>query len=204
MSAKGINNERELLKQVAGGSEKAFQELMAVYQPLLLTFVFRLTRSAGTAEEIVQDVFLKIWMGREALADVQRFKSYLFTVCRNYALDQLRKLMREQRLSAEWEQLQPSLPAEETVTEPDAATYFFTLLDEAVAHLPPQQQKVYILSRRNGLTHAEISKRTSLSVLTVKKYMKLAIAAVTAFIRSRLGNAPIVLVWLAASAGNFF
>lgn len=177
---------------------------MAVYQPLLLTFVFRLTRSAGTAEEIVQDVFLKIWMGREALADVQRFKSYLFTVCRNYALDQLRKLIREQRRNAEWEQSQTTLPVAETPAEADAAAYFFTLLDEAVAHLPPQQQKVYILSRRNGLTHAQISKQTSLSVLTVKKYMKLAIAAVTAFIRARLGNAPLALVWLAVSAGNFF
>ncbi|MGX5819859.1 RNA polymerase sigma factor [Chitinophaga lutea] len=197
-----LKNESELLTQVANGNEKAFRELMQVYQPLLLTYVFQLTRSAATAEEIVQDVFLKIWMGRESLAGVQRFRSYLFIMCRNYALDQLRKIIRERRKAAEWEKEQPLSPTDDPAGH-DAAAAFFTLLDEAVNHLPPQQQKVYLLSRRNGLSHAEISQETGLSVLTVKKYMKLAIASITAFIRARLGDVPLVWIGLAA-AGNFF
>jgi RNA polymerase sigma-70 factor (ECF subfamily) len=198
-----LKNEGELLMQVADGNERAFRELMYVYQPLLLTYVFQLTRSAAAAEEIVQDVFLKIWMGRESLAGVQRFRSYLFIVCRNYALDQLRKIIRERRRAAEWEKEQ-ALSPEYDLPGQEPATAFFTLLDEAVSHLPPQQQKVYVLSRRNGLPQVEIARQTGLSVLTVKKYMKLAIASITAFIRSRLGNVPLVWIALAAAAGELF
>ncbi|GEP97600.1 RNA polymerase sigma factor [Chitinophaga cymbidii] len=202
MPGKETNNERELLVKIAEGNESAFRELMHVYQPLLLTYVFQLTKSVSNAEEIVQDVFLKIWMGREALADVQRFKGYLFIVCRNYALDQLRKIARERELAARWESEQAQLdkypPAD---TETPAA--IFTLLDEAVNRLPPQQQKVYLLARRDGLPHAEIARQTGLSVLTVKKYMKLAIAAITAFIRARVGNIPLVWIMFAIAPENF-
>lgn len=202
MPGKELNNERELLVQIAGGNENAFRELMLTYQPLLLTYVFQLIKSAGSAEEIVQDVFLKIWMNRESLADVQRFKGYLFIICRNYALDQLRKITRERELAARWEKEQvweDSLSPGDTETQ----AVFFSLLDDAINHLPPQQQKVYLLARRDRLPHAEIARQTGLSVLTVKKYMKLAIAAITTFIRTRSENIPWVWILVAVASENF-
>ncbi|UYQ94144.1 sigma-70 family RNA polymerase sigma factor [Chitinophaga horti] len=185
-----------MLSRTAGGDEYAFRELMLAYQPLLLTYVYQLTRSESHTEEIVQDVFLKIWMGREALEGVHRFKNYLFIICRNYALDQLRKLVRERELAAEWETEQEHTAAGSPA---DTDEQVYTLLDEAVNHLPPQQQKVYLMARRQGLPHAEIARQTGLSVLTVKKYMKLAIAAITEYIRSRLPG--VSLVWIAMLTG---
>lgn len=195
--------EKELLQRTSAGDEFAFRELMATYQPLLLSFVYQLTRSQSTAEEIVQDVFLKIWMNRESLAHVQKFKSYLFIVCRNYALDQLRKIIRERKLVSQWEN-ENNTTAFESPAASDETNALFTMLDEAVAQLPPQQQKVYLLSRRQGLTHAQIAKETGLSVLTVKKYMKLAIAAIIDYTRSRYGNILGFWIGLALSSRNLF
>lgn len=183
MSATEEYNEDKLLKLVAAGNQEAFRKLMHVYQPLLLTFVTRLTKSTSAAEEIVQDVFLKIWINREALYEVQRFKSYLFIICRNYAIDQIRKLAREKELANRWEN-DPINHSESADTDPD--TIFFTLLDDAIDKLPAQQKKVYMMARGEGLTHAQIAQKTGLSRLTVKKYMKLAIAAISRFIRNQL------------------
>jgi RNA polymerase sigma-70 factor (family 1) len=191
LSGQGSNNERELLLLITQGDENAFRELMFAYQPLLLTYVYRLTRSESHAEEIVQDVFLKVWMGREALDVVQNFRNYLFIICRNYALDQLRKIVRERELALEWENEQEH---KQTVTDTETDEFIFTLLDEAVNQLPPQQQKVYLMARRQGLSHADIARQTGLSVLTVKKYMKLAIASVTDYIKARLSGVSLVLV----------
>lgn len=201
MSEKGLNNESELLSGIARGDERAFRQLMLTYQPLLLTYVYQLTRSESAAEEIVQDVFLKIWMGREALEGVQKFKNYLFIVCRNYALDQLRKIARERELASRWESEQ-EFTGQAAPADTDEA--IFTLLDEAVNNLPPQQQKIYLMARRQGLAHAEIARQTGLSVLTVKKYMKLAIAAITEFIKSRLSGVSLVLIAMAVAVENIF
>lgn len=196
-------SEKELLLHTATGNEFAFRQLMNTYQPLLLSFVYQLTRSQNTTEEIVQDVFLKIWMNRESLAHVHNFRSYLFIVCRNYALDQLRKIIREKKLLSEWEK-DHAAPDTETPATGSEAEIIFTILDEAVAHLPPQQQKVYLLSRRQGLTHAQIARETGLSVLTVKKYMKLAIASIIDYSRSRYGNILGFWIGLAISSRNLF
>lgn len=186
MSERDLYNEEELLKLVAAGNEEAFRKLMLTYQPLLLTYVFQLTKSATLAEEIVQDVFLKIWISRDALVDVQRFSSYLFIICRNYTLDQLRKIAREKVRADKWENEQQAA----LLTPADPAATFFTLLDEAIDRLPPQQQKVYLMARRDKLTHAAIARETGLSTLTVKKYMKLAIASISRFIRSHMHLLP--------------
>ncbi|MCK7553715.1 sigma-70 family RNA polymerase sigma factor [Chitinophaga sedimenti] len=197
-----LHNESELLSGVANGDESAFRELMRTYQPLLLTYVYQLTKSESVSEEIVQDVFLKVWMGRESLAGVRDFKSYLFIICRNYALDQLRKLLRERERASAWENEQDTSAA--VTASSDNNDFFFTLLDEAVAQLAPQQQKVYLMARRQGLSHAEIARQTGLSVLTVKKYMKLALAAITTYIKSRLPDVSLVLIAMAMGLENYF
>lgn len=197
MSATEEYNENELLKSVATGNQQAFRKLMHIYQPLLLTFVTRLTKSTYAAEEIVQDVFLKIWINREVLHGVQHFKGYLFILCRNYAIDQIRKLAREKELANRWGNEPSNYYGH---AEPDTDNIFFTLLDEAIDKLPAQQKKVYLMARGEGLTHAEIAKKTGLSRLTVKKYMKLAIAAISHFIRNQLPFIATPIIILAVYA----
>jgi RNA polymerase sigma-70 factor (ECF subfamily) len=88
----GQNEEKELLEKIAAGDHVAFTTLFDNYHHSLGAFVFSITKSKELAEEITLDVFLKIWMTREALAEVKNFKAYLFTVSRNAAIVLFAKL----------------------------------------------------------------------------------------------------------------
>lgn len=167
--------EKGLLCRVADGDEAAFAQLFGAYHQRLGAYVYRLTESVPATEEIVQDVFIKIWLRRASLPEVRAFDAYLFTAARNHVFNYVRKLARERALQA---RLEASLPGEAEVQEnPHQA-----LLDRAIAHLPRQQKNVYLLHRRQDLSHAEIAERLHLSVETVKKHMSLALRSIRDFL----------------------
>ena len=186
----GANDEKRLLQKVAQGDEAAFRELFRRYADLLGTFVLRLTRSQVQTEEIVQDVFLKIWMSREALADVANFKVYLFVISRNQSLNALRSALRQMASQKEWEAQQASCPpALNTCADDEENDQLLGLIDQAISQLPPQQKAAWLLSRRDGLTHQQIAANMGLSKETVKKYIMFANESLRRYISaSHLGS----------------
>jgi RNA polymerase sigma-70 factor (ECF subfamily) len=94
--AVGVENEKDLLLEVAAGNESAFRKLFQVYWKKVYAVSLDFTKSEPLAEEIVQDVFLKIWLKREYLVSVLKFDDYLFTVARNHIYNTLRKKTAEQ------------------------------------------------------------------------------------------------------------
>ena len=176
-----LHNERAVLLEVAGGDEKAFRLLFGAYHQPLAVHVYRLTGSMELAEEIVQDVFLKIWMSREALAEIQQFAAYLFVVSKHHALNALRKIARERVRERAW-----ATTALADGNAADDQDIYYNLIDQAISRLPPQQQKVYLLSRHERLKYREIAERMGISTETVKKYMQLAVAAISAWVRDNI------------------
>lgn len=168
-----------MLCRIAEGDEVAFSELFHAYHQRLGAYVYRLTESRPATQEIVQDVFVKIWVKRAMLRDVVNFDAYLFTAARNHVFNYIRNMARERSRLAELEagglaRMSGSQAAEVETPEED----YHLLLDEAVAQLPQQQQRVYRLHKQEGLSHAEIAERMQLSVETVKKHMSLALRAI--------------------------
>jgi RNA polymerase sigma-70 factor (family 1) len=182
LSIRPIHNESIILTQVASGDEKAFTELFHAYHHQLGEFVMMLTESNEMTAEIVQDVFLKIWMNRQELNNVEKFTSYLFILTRNYTLNCLRKLANERKHQVQYGQY-VTTAADTTTDTPQAHTDYFSLVDNAIAQLPPQQQQVYLLSRRDGLKHTEIASQMGISRETVKKYIQLAAKSVSDFVK---------------------
>ncbi|RFZ90913.1 sigma-70 family RNA polymerase sigma factor [Mucilaginibacter conchicola] len=178
-----LSNEKELLSEVSRGNEHAFSALFSAYNRPLGIHIFRITESAELAEEVVQDVFMKIWLNREALASVENFKAYLFVISKNHALNCLRKLAKERINQISLEDNVVELIPEEAAPAND----YYQLLDMAIDHLPPQQQKVYLLSRHNRLKYDEIAAQMGLSRETVKKYLQGATHSITLFVQ-RYGN----------------
>ena len=86
-----FHNEPEsgLLPLIATGNEAAFQELMDRYSSILYGFLLKLTFDPNVAEEILQDTFLKIWITRENLINVQSFKLYIFIVSRQMSMNRV-------------------------------------------------------------------------------------------------------------------
>jgi len=183
--------EKELLFKVANGDEHAFSELFNTHHQLLGAHIFRITDSVELAEEVVQDVFLKIWMSRETLTTVQNFRAYLFVISKNHALNCLRKVAKER---IHQKTLEENILPFATEENPGLDGYY-SLLDEAIDHLPPQQQKVYLLSRHNRLKYDEIASQMGLSRETVKKYLQGATHSITAFVQSNMDiSAMIILI----------
>ena len=101
LPANDINIEKELLVKVSQGDENAFGQLFTLYYNQLGDFIMRIAESRPLAQEIVQDVFLKIWLNRATLAEVESFRAYLFVVARNHAFNCLKQIARERNRKKE-------------------------------------------------------------------------------------------------------
>jgi len=188
-----LHIEKELLCQIAKGDEAAFTHLFKAYHQKLGAYIYRLTESFSLTQEIVQDVFLKIWLKRATMVGVERFDAYLFTAARNHTFNCLKKIAREHAGKVRWE----TTLSEQAGFDPavgDPAFEYQALLDQAVERLPLQQKKVYLLHRRQGLSHAEVAGRLGLSVDTVKKHMSLALRSIRTYLSLRNHRADVLIL----------
>jgi len=186
MSIDVSKNESEILQQVAAGNEGAFRELYHRWQPPLASFVFKITKSKELTAEIVQDVFLRIWLQRDVLATVDNFKSYLFVACRNQALNTLKKNLRELARLEAWQSQQSEStstqwqPIATNEQEEGAA-----LIDHAIDNLSPRQREIYLLYYHQRRSYMEIAEQIGVGRETVKTHLQLAVRSVSKFLKSR-------------------
>jgi RNA polymerase sigma-70 factor (ECF subfamily) len=165
--------EKELLLQIAGGSHTAFREIFDRYFDRIYGVAYSLVKSPMIAEDMTQDIFLKIWEKREMLTDVQKLDAYLFRVARNHILNEFRNKVKEQDFS---EYLCNFF--RETADNPEQHLIFTELeevVSRAVEHLPPQQREIYRLCREDGLRQEEIAEKLQISVNTIKQHMNRAL-----------------------------
>lgn len=180
VAIKAIHNEADLLIEVQKGNEKAFEEIFMGYHNQLAAYVMLLIESRELTEEIIQDVFIKIWNRRENLHQIEKFTSYLFILTRNYTLNALRKVVAERERTVNYCHLLNN----EYITEPEHQEEpdFHTLIDEAVVQLPPQQKKVFVL-RMQGFKNQQIASEMQISPDSVKKYQQWALRSVINYVR---------------------
>ena len=185
MSDHSSDNEKLLLIKISQGDEIAFGQLFKTYYNQLGDFILRITESALLTQEIVQDVFLKVWINRNSLATVNCFKAYLLVIARNHTINCLKQIARERCQQKEWVNSvlhQAVNNAEEAYTSDTGK-----LIDEAVELLPARQKKVYTLSWQMGIRQQEIARELNISQQTVKKHMALAIRFLKRHLRTYTG-----------------
>ena len=170
----GSYNEYELLRQLSEGSEDAFSRLFHFHRRYIYGIAFKFLKSASLAEEIVQDVFLKVWHKREEMIYVQRLESYLFIMARNFIFDRLKKMSYEAVYDISALDVSTTDDTEYLVRQHQ----YEKLLQQAIEMLPAQQRQVYQLARGENLSHEMIAQRMQLSKLTVKKHMAMALQSI--------------------------
>lgn len=164
-----VSSEPELITRIRAGDETAFTELFHRYYRALRIYAARIYGKAGTSEEIVQQVFYRIWMNRERLAVTGSLAGYLYAAVRNYALNQRERARSEEKWQhrkageAEFDLPQSELPDEELIAAELAAA-----LDRAVAQLPPRCRQAFILRRQHHLSYAEIARTMGITQKTVE------------------------------------
>lgn len=168
-----------ILAAIAQDDERAFNSLFVEYHQQLGHFVFSVTRSKELSEEIIQDVFVKLWENRQQLPSVKNFPAYLFIITRNHTLNAIRKQVQAKEKQAAIAEHYELSTEKEPVTEDN----LYALLDNAVDQLPLQQKRVYLL-RQQGLKNADVAYRLDLSVNSVKKYQQWAMQTIVKLIKA--------------------
>jgi len=170
------------------GNLHTFGELFDRYGKRLYHFSMGYLKSAQNAEEIVQDVFLKIWMNREELSAQKSFESYMFTIAKNAILNTIRK-SKSEKVYLNYAKLHPAkdilLDVELDFNELEKA------YKDAIEHLSPRRKEIYLLSKEQFLSNADIAFKMNISIKTVENQMTSAISEVRKNLRS-LGFSGII------------
>jgi len=190
-----LYNERELLRLVAQGDAKAFRHLfLACYDHIYSTSLLY-TKVHELAEDIVQQVFLKVWEKRDMLGTIENFDAWLFIIARNEVINTLRKQSTHRSYMHHIRDLfggEEDSPEDQLIIKQSRA-----IIQLAVKNLPPQQQQAWRLSRDKGLSYEEIAADMAISVNTVKGHISTALRSIRAFLKTHRKDLYLLLAgWL--------
>ncbi|MBX3012518.1 MAG: sigma-70 family RNA polymerase sigma factor [Caldilineaceae bacterium] len=171
MQTRSAVSDTHLLQQIVARDQEAFLLLYERYGTLVFGLALRVVRHQVMAEEVTQDVFLKVWQQptrwNPALG---QFSSWLLTITRNAAIDRLRKERRHwapTQAEAEWSQL-----GEVAAVAENSYWYDGLILARLLQQLPPEQRQLIELAFYQGYTHSELAENLQLPLGTVKTRLR--------------------------------
>jgi RNA polymerase sigma-70 factor (ECF subfamily) len=164
------NITQELLTRLKNGDILAFDRVYELYSHKLFSFVFKILKNEAEADDIVQEVFVKIWESRDKLGDYRLLNSYIFTIAYNNSINLIRKRINnnkylEQLKNSSIVQYSPASISEIEFNELNKQ------VENLIANLPDRQKQVYLLHREKGLTYPEIAEKLGISKNTVENHM---------------------------------
>lgn len=182
MGAASSISDGVLMREIKAGNLRAFDQLYYRYSKRLLSFSLSVVKSREEAENIVQEVFLALWMNRGKIGNDASVKYYIFTIAYNTSISVLRRKAKDEKFFEQLKDLQ------ELNAEPDdMQTEYSDLqgrLSEILDALPARQREIFILHKVNGLKYQEIATKLNISVNTIENHMSRALKT----IRSKLGE----------------
>ena len=155
------------LEKIANGCANEFTWLYKNYRKKIFDYAFLLTADEDASEEIVQDIFVKIWQKRESLLKVEKFNGWLFTIVRNHILDIFHRNKIKEKA------MKDPLYIGETCICPDKLHFhkeLKLLIKQAAEKLPSQQRLVYLMYRERGMKRDEVAASLKISPNTVKNH----------------------------------
>ncbi|MBV7530958.1 RNA polymerase sigma factor [Chitinophaga sp. sic0106] len=190
-----LTEDRELFSRIASGDEYAFRLLYHRYNAVLAKGVKKLLRSDADAAEVMQEVFLKVWLQRDRLVHIDNPGGWLYTMASNLSLSQLRLQAREKGRTED-------LPADDIQDNLDLSEKFYakelqSILRDAIAALPVARREVFMMSMQDGKSRREIADALAISENTVKNQLLSARRFVREYLEQKTGNPlPLLLIAL--------
>lgn len=168
-----LPDEEHLFRLLCNGDRNAFDQIYHTYWQKLFLYVVKVIRDKDAAEDIVQEIFVSLWQRRMEISNQSTLSGYLFTAARfkgiNFIQDQLKKGKHVERLIDHFTSRQ------DTLNESIEAKELNTLIDHELEKLPSKMREVFVLSRKENLSHKEISEKLQISDKTVKKQINNAL-----------------------------
>jgi len=164
-----LKSEKELLMELSQGNERAFEKLYRLYSLRIFKKLLKLVKQEEIAEELLQDVFLKIWEKRETIDPEKSFRSYLFRIAQNLVTDLFRRAAYDRKL------LEHLIAATTELYNPIEEKYNSVegnaILQQAIDTLPPQRRKIYMLCKIEGKSYEEVSNLLGISTSTISDHI---------------------------------
>lgn len=192
MAAQASYQEKELLARIAEGDHQAFGRLLEQYHTIAFRTVMRLTDDAWIAEDVVQEVFLKVWLKRTTLTDIAQFRPWLVTITTHAIYDMLRKRSAEKNHLSGW--LQELLPINQSAVQAGEESTYEELLRDAMSRLSPKQLQAFSLIKKEGYSREETARLMKISPETVKTHLEQAMRTIRAYCISRIDAGAVLLI----------
>ena len=172
------------LIDIINGDRKAFEQFFYAHKDNVYSIALTYTDNQFITEEIVQDVFLRVWKNRTKLQEIDSIASWLYTITRNLSLTALKKIAKE---GLHHQDIVSHLPfivndSADRINEYDLKK----LIEEALEKLSPQQKKIFELSRLKGYERDQIATLLNIAPATVSVHLTIAIRNVRAFLSNHL------------------
>lgn len=174
-----LEADRVLLTAIKRGDERAFRKIFDKYHKRLYLFIYKVLHSKVDAEEITQEVFIRIWEHKHLLKKELSFSGYLFKVAKNLLYDQTKKRLRRELMDNDLIENMEAWSTNETERE-----IFFkdtkSMVEMVVDGLPEKRKQIFLMSREEGLDRNQIAESLGLSVYTVDSQLTKAVKYVKA------------------------
>lgn len=179
---------KRLIEGVSNGDEKSFCRFFDYYFPRFLRIAHYHVHNDETAEEVVLDVFVKLWKNRKKLLEVKNFDNYAYTSIKNQALNYLQKnnINRESLDDYATSKMIEYVEPEKLFLGKELAKE----LEKAVSALPPRCQLIYRLVREDGLKYKEVAESLNISKKAVENQLLIAMKRIRVVLEKYMGNPP--------------
>lgn len=193
----GKPNELELLKQLSDGDQEAFAAIYLQYHGGIYNYLLKFTKNPALAEDLVHDVFLRIWEIRTQLDVRSAFAHYLYRMARNTAITHLNRISLYDTIRDEVLHRITSGINDHSLMDDIEAKQYEELFRKALASLPPQRQEAFILCRQQGKTYEEAAALMNISRNTLKQHLSLAVKSIKAYLLEH-GNISLLMLLIAS------
>lgn len=166
-------NLEKVLADFANDDKQAFDKLYHLYFPKLYYYSKSFLKIDEGIEDILQEVFVKLWMNRRNIKRAETFNAFLYTITKNTLLNEIRSRIKtsEFQIKHYHQSVAEEFVTQNTVEFADMKHH----IEQFVQLLPTKRQNVYRLSREEGLSNAEIAEQLGISVKTVEDHMTQAL-----------------------------
>ena len=169
-----LHTEKELVKKLKEGDSFAFEVLFYKYRNKIKGFALKIVPAQIDPEEIVQEVFVRVWLKKDAIDQEKDFQSYLFSIAKHLVLDHLKSAV-NRKVYFVGEHFQQDL-AEEEGMEDSLSEETEVKLQKLINEIPERRREIFRLSRFEGLTYKQIADRLNISENTVDSQIRNALA----------------------------
>jgi RNA polymerase sigma-70 factor (ECF subfamily) len=177
----------ELLLQISEGHQAAFRKLYVLFYKRLFHFAFAIVKTRELAEEIVEDVFVRLWQKNGEARSIRNLRVYLYTATKNTALNYLSKKAKES-ITEPFDHIHIGLNGSAVTPEEILITAeMYKKILTAVEALPPRCKMIFKLVREDGLRYKEIAEILNISVNTIDAQMAIAVKRIAAALQAEFG-----------------